>query len=887
MSSDGRRPSRQRIGGLPVGPQPSRGPDTNYDTGAYGAPPSGAQQLPLAPAPQTVPAAAPSGLYGLAADLAGVQAPQQGADPSAGIPQASRPPARLGSARSGNTTAVPLLPLRPTSAAAATAASSSAFRAANPFTASQPQPQLPPQRHGQHPHPQQLLQQQPYQQPPTAAAPGGGEVPYGLAVDLLHNNDPAAALGFAPIPSATAASQAPPPFPDTGTGLPNRRGERLARRALAPQLSDAAQSRQGRLGRSAPPAAAEPPQQPRAAAAAAGPAIVVAAAPTPMQPPPLDPLTVMELATSQPGLPEPDYGIVAELRNRTPPDPFAADFGMAAEVARRRSRSPSPLGRGGGLGEGLGAVAGGGGVAGGDGSSMRPLRARRRLDPVGMSPGGGEGFGLDGDIAARQRQTAADRAEPFAAAARTAVVGNGGGEGEGGAFFGGGGLGDPFALADEQIKIPRELLQQPPYEPSQQELPGPAVPLKAGAAAPHDATGSGGGSDAARPEATNSSGGDGAVAAEADADRQPYGIASELGVDPLTGMRQELLGRDALGLPPLPSYASQQAGLQGQPAGLPGQPGVGQGQGQAPEPPEQPGHKYMYDEDTGMLVTTAGGQGDGGRVVRQYIEDEVTGVFYQLLSKRRRLFGLLRRKEPAVMEEDDEEEVRGFRGRLRSTLLGITNFFNVLGMFAEGLVAGFALLNFFMTYMLYGSTSLREFLRYYGPLAQSNNRLYYSLLVLAVISSTCRLARDRLRGFQPRHLQLAAVDYGQLLLYVAAYITSILCTPLDDELTYEAKRNPRFYQLSFASGFKRRLALWHALNILRTLFTGLAWVLACYQTSPYVFDATLRAELKALRRQQEMLMGSRGPGARGAAGAAAGSGANHGRSPRKGAGGNT
>ncbi len=51
--------------------------------------------------------------------------------------------------------------------------------------------------------------------------------------------------------------------------------------------------------------------------------------------PPLDPFTVMELAANQQGLPEPDYGFVAELRNRAPPDPFAADYGLAAEVARR------------------------------------------------------------------------------------------------------------------------------------------------------------------------------------------------------------------------------------------------------------------------------------------------------------------------------------------------------------------------------------------------------------------------------------------------------------------------------------------------------------------------------------------------------------------------
>ncbi len=53
----------------------------------------------------------------------------------------------------------------------------------------------------------------------------------------------------------------------------------------------------------------------------------------------------------------------------------------------------------------------------------------------------------------------------------------------------------------------------------------------------------------------------------------------------------------------------------------------------------------------------------------------------------------------------------------------------------------------------------------------------------------------------------------------------VLCTPLDDELTYESDRNPRFYELTWTSAFKRRVSLWHTLNIVRTVFVGIAWVL--------------------------------------------------------------
>jgi hypothetical protein len=56
-------------------------------------------------------------------------------------------------------------------------------------------------------------------------------------------------------------------------------------------------------------------------------------------------------------------------------------------------------------------------------------------------------------------------------------------------------------------------------------------------------------------------------------------------------------------------------------------------------------------------------------------------------------------------------------------------------------------------------------------------------------------------------------------------MAQVLCTPLDDELTYEYNRNPNFWQLTFSSAFKKRLALWNALNVLRTVCVGLAWLL--------------------------------------------------------------
>ena len=125
---------------------------------------------------------------------------------------------------------------------------------------------------------------------------------------------------------------------------------------------------------------------------------------------------------------EPDYGIVAELKQAGPADPLAVrDFGLAAEVARRRGGAQPPLG--GQYGE-TGA------------SSLPPLRPRKRLAAAGPPAN----FGLSKEIAERQAQYERDKADPFNAANRASGQ-------------------DPFVMADELVKFPTVPYQpQPPQQ---------------------------------------------------------------------------------------------------------------------------------------------------------------------------------------------------------------------------------------------------------------------------------------------------------------------------------------------------------------------------------------------------------------------------------------
>ena len=122
---------------------------------------------------------------------------------------------------------------------------------------------------------------------------------------------------------------------------------------------------------------------------------------------------------------EPDYGFVAELKQAGPADPLAArDFGLAAEVARRRGGALPPLG----------------GQYGSTGSAaLPPLRPRKRLAAAGPPAN----FGMSQEIAERQEQFERDRIDPFNAANRASGQ-------------------DPFIMADDVLKFPT-----PPFEPQQ------------------------------------------------------------------------------------------------------------------------------------------------------------------------------------------------------------------------------------------------------------------------------------------------------------------------------------------------------------------------------------------------------------------------------------
>lgn len=115
-----------------------------------------------------------------------------------------------------------------------------------------------------------------------------------------------------------------------------------------------------------------------------------------------------------------------------------------------------------------------------------------------------------------------------------------------------------------------------------------------------------------------------------------------------------------------------------------------------------------------------------------------------------------------------------------------------------------------------------------------------------------------------------------MLLYFLAYTCNLLATPLDDQLAYEARRDPLFFTLPLPAAFQRRLALWHVLNLIRVITCGLAWVLVCYRSNHFVMLKVFEAraaqaeEDEGLQQQQQQHLSTRGVAPGGASSFAAG-----------------
>lgn len=187
-------------------------------------------------------------------------------------------------------------------------------------------------------------------------------------------------------------------------------------------------------------------------------------------------------------------------------------------------------------------------------------------------------------------------------------------------------------------------------------------------------------------------------------------------------------------------------------------------------------------------------------------------------------------------------------GSMRAAVFAAQSAVVAAGLFAQGLLAGVAALNLFMTYFLDAAelssvTEASGFLHYYSPIAVTCQRLYVTLSAIALLASVDKYSRDALSGFALQGFALQKVDFLGCLSFFMAFLLSIVAVPFEDTLHYANARVPSWWaSVSASSAFTARLSGYHGVNAARAVFALVGYACVCATATPAALDIVQRAE---------------------------------------------
>ncbi|XP_041928481.1 transmembrane protein 237A [Alosa sapidissima] len=173
------------------------------------------------------------------------------------------------------------------------------------------------------------------------------------------------------------------------------------------------------------------------------------------------------------------------------------------------------------------------------------------------------------------------------------------------------------------------------------------------------------------------------------------------------------------------------------------------------------------------------------------------------------------------MQLDEFMEVRTMWST-RDVAMRVHSGFRIIGLFSHGFLAGYAVWNIIVVYVLAGEqlTTLPNLLQQYHPLAYPAQSLLYLLLAISTVSAFDRVnlakASMALRG-------LLTMDPAALasLLYFAALILTLSQQMTSDRIHLYPTGN----QTLWPPGSEQQLLKpWIVVNLVVALLVGLAWV---------------------------------------------------------------
>lgn len=164
----------------------------------------------------------------------------------------------------------------------------------------------------------------------------------------------------------------------------------------------------------------------------------------------------------------------------------------------------------------------------------------------------------------------------------------------------------------------------------------------------------------------------------------------------------------------------------------------------------------------------------------------------------------------------------------RDVALKVHRGFRVIGLYANGFLAGYAVWNIIVIYVLAGSgfSSLPTLLQFYKTLAYPAQSLLYLLLALSTVSAFDRInlakSSESVRGF----LTLDPSAVASLLYFVALVLTlSLQMTSDRINLYTPPSQNGSLWS---ADGEVNILQPWIVVNLVVAILVGLSWLFLSY-----------------------------------------------------------
>ena len=255
------------------------------------------------------------------------------------------------------------------------------------------------------------------------------------------------------------------------------------------------------------------------------------------------------------------------------------------------------------------------------------------------------------------------------------------------------------------------------------------------------------------------------------------------------------------------------------------------------------GAPYAFNPTTGMLETPGGVSGAVETRVR-FVEGG-PGGFRRVLETPADADGggLVGRAAAAAAASRDAGG-----GSMRTALFAAQSAVVAAGLFVQGLLAGAAGLNLFMTCFLDAAdaSGVHEnsgLLHYYSPIAVTCQRLYVTLSAVALVASVDEYSRDALSGFVLQGFALREVDFLGCLSFFMAFLLSVVAVPFEDTLYYANARVPSWWEeVSASSAFRARLSRYRGVSAPRAAFALVGHACACATGTPAPLDVVRRAE---------------------------------------------